>query len=82
MFSRKGKVFKRIYLSWAPLWEAWDFSPLGRMTFKRIATIVARTTGDEPKIVVTHQGKALRDPEACVTPIPRATDRPTIEVFR
>lgn len=29
----------------------------GRITFRRTAMIVARTTGDLPKIVVTHVGK-------------------------
>ena len=45
-------------------------------------TIVARTTGEEPKIVVTQSGKAAKEAGACVTPIPRATASPTIEVFR
>ena len=54
----------------------------GRVTFSRIATRVAMTTGDFPKIVVTHVGNADREADACDTPIPRAAARPTIEVLR
>ena len=46
-----------------------------------IATIVATTTGLLPKIVVNAGGNAARDSCACERPTPRATARPTIEVF-
>ena len=58
------------------------FLSLGSVTFRKIATNVAITTGDFPKIVVTHAGNAERDAEAWETPIPRAAARPTIEVLR
>ena len=44
--------------------------------------MVASTTGDFPKIVVTQSGNCARDALACVTPIPTAIARPTIEVLR
>ena len=47
-----------------------------------IATTVANTTGDLPKIVVTHSGRPPSDAEACVTPEPRATASPTIALLR
>ena len=47
--------------------------------FKRIATRVAITTGDFPKMVVTHAGKAEREAEAWDTPMPNAAARPTME---
>ena len=40
------------------------------------------TTGDLPKMVVTHSGKADREEEAWETPMPRAAARPTMEVLR
>ena len=55
---------------------------LGRITFSRIATQVATTTGDLPKMVVAQSGNAARELAACVTPIPNATERPTMEVLR
>ena len=44
--------------------------------------MVARTTGDFPNTVVTHSGKVSSEAEACVTPIPSATAKPTIDVLR
>lgn len=44
--------------------------------FKSMAARVATTTGDFPKIVVTHAGKEARESDTCVIPIPRATERP------
>ena len=44
--------------------------------------MVARTTGDLPNTVVTHNGNVSNEAEACVTPIPSATARPTIDVLR
>ena len=52
------------------------------MTFKRIAVIVAMTTGDFPKIIITQDGKEDNASGACVIPIPRATARPTMDVVR
>ena len=52
------------------------------MIFKIIATIVATTTGDFPKIVVAQSGNWDRDADAWDTPMPRAAAKPTIEVFR
>ena len=40
------------------------FLSLGSVTFRKIATNVAITTGDFPKIVVTHAGNAERDADA------------------
>ena len=40
------------------------FLSLGSVTFRIIATNVAITTGDFPKIVVTHAGNAERDADA------------------
>ena len=37
---------------------------LGRMIFNATATMVDTTTGDFPKIVVTHAGKAAREADA------------------
>ena len=58
------------------------FCVLGSVKFNTIATIVASTTGDFPKIVVTHSGNCARDAFACVTPIPTATASPTTVVLR
>ena len=52
------------------------------MVFRIIAVSVARTTGELPKIVVTQDGNDASEAGACVTPMPRATDSPTIAVFR
>ena len=57
------------------------FLSLGSVTFRIIATNVAITTGDFPKIVVTHAGKVANAAFACVTPMPRAIDNPTTVVF-
>ena len=55
---------------------------LGRTILSNTATIVAITTGDFPKMVVTHDGNADKDVEAWETPIPKAAASPTMEVFR
>ena len=44
--------------------------------------MVASTTGDFPKIMVTHSGNCAREALACVTPIPMAMESPTIVVLR
>ena len=54
----------------------------GRVTFRKIATRVAMTTGDLPNMVVTHSGKADREAEAWDTPMPSAAANPTMEVLR
>ena len=46
------------------------------------ATIVAITTGDFPKMVVTHEGNADNEEDACETPMPKAAASPTMEVLR
>ena len=43
--------------------------------------MVATTTGDFPKIIFTQSGKESSAPEACVIPMPKATERPTMEEF-
>ena len=58
-----------------------DCSDFGNTRFKNTAVIVANTTGDFPKIVVTHSGKVASAALACVTPIPSAMDKPTTVVF-
>ena len=42
--------------------------------------MVARTTGDLPNTVDTHNGNVSNEAEACVTPIPSATDNPKVEM--
>ena len=44
--------------------------------------MVANTTGDFPKIMVTHSGNSAREALACVTPIPMAIESPTMVVLR
>ena len=58
-----------------------DCSDFGNTRFKNTAVIVANTTGDFPKIVVTHSGKVASAALACVTPIPSAMEKPTTVVF-
>ena len=70
----RRRISRREILSYA--------SSFGRMIFKIIATIVATTTGDFPKIVVAQSGNWDRDADAWDTPMPRAAAKPTIEVFR
>lgn len=46
-----------------------------------MAEMVAITTADSPKMVFAQSGNSARQPPAWITPTPRATERPTTEVF-
>ena len=56
---------------------------LGRIRLRRMAIMVATTTEEEPNTVDTQPGKWLpaRQPSTWVIPMPRATERPTTELF-
>lgn len=43
---------------------------------------VAKTTADFPNTIMTQEGNSARESGASVTPMPTATPRPTIAVFR
>ena len=57
-------------------------SSRGRIRLSMMARSVASTTGDLPKMMLTHSGKEDRASEACAIPMPRAAASPTMEVFR